>query len=219
MATMTSPDPMRVLVVDDHDTFAELLVGALDREVDLSCVGHATTAAEGVAMVDRLRPDVVLMDIQLPDMDGFAATEQILAADSTVRVVILTAHASAHLVARAARAGACAFLHKTGHLSDVLTTLRTARTGDLTIDPALAARLVKRGVTTPSRPTLTPREQEVLELMGTGKDVTTIARELQMAPHTCRGHVKSLLAKLGAHSQLEAVIVAVRTGLIHLDEV
>jgi len=74
-------------------------------------------------------------------------------------------------------------------------------------------------VSTPSRPTLTPREQEVLELMSTGKDVTTIARELQMAPHTCRGHVKSLLAKLGAHSQLEAVIVAVRTGLIHLDEV
>ena len=160
------------------------------------------------------------MDIQLPDMDGFAATEQILAADSTVRVVMLTAHASAHLVARAARAGACAFLHKTGHLADVLTTVRTARTGDLTIDPALAARLVKRGVSTPVRsPTLTPREQEVLELMGTGKDVTTIARELQMAPHTCRGHVKSLLAKLGAHSQLEAVIVAVRTGLIHLDEV
>ena len=219
MAMMTSPDPMRVLVVDDHDTFAELLVGALDREVDMVCVGHATTGAEGVAMVGRLGADVVLMDIQLPDMDGFAATEQILATDSTVRVVMLTAHASAHLVARAARAGACAFLHKTGHLADVLVTLRTARSGDLAIDPALAARLVKRGVSTPSRPTLTPREQEVLELMGTGKDVTTIARELQMAPHTCRGHVKSLLAKLGAHSQLEAVIVAVRTGLIHLDEV
>ena len=131
MAMMTSPDPLSVLVVDDHDTFAELLVGALDREVDLVCVGHATTGGEGVAMVDRLGPDVVLMDIQLPDMDGFAATEQILAADGTVRVVMLTAHASAHLVARAARAGACAFLHKTGHLSDVLTTVRTARTGDL----------------------------------------------------------------------------------------
>ena len=89
MAMMTSPDPMRVLVVDDHDTFAELLVGALDREVDMVCVGHATTGAEGVAMVGRLGADVVLMDIQLPDMDGFAATEQILAADSTVRVVML----------------------------------------------------------------------------------------------------------------------------------
>ena len=93
MAMMTSPDPMRVLVVDDHDTFAELLVGALDREVDMVCVGHATTGGEGVAMVGRLGADVVLMDIQLPDMDGFAATEQILAADSTVRVVMLTAHA------------------------------------------------------------------------------------------------------------------------------
>ena len=165
MATMAG-DPTRVLVVDDHHTFAELLMGALQRESDLLCIGHAATGRDGVAMSLQLHAHAVLMDLQLPDMDGFTATERILAQDDTIRVMMLTAHASASLVARAVRAGACAYLNKTGHLVDVLSALRRARRGDLVIAPALIARWDESRERTPFRPTLTPREQDVLELMG-----------------------------------------------------
>ena len=219
--TMTTKKAMtRVLVVDDHTTFAELLTDAIDQEPDLVSVGHATTGAAGVAMFDKLRPDVVLMDLQLPDIDGFTATAQIVAISPDVRVIMLTAHVTATVVADAAASGVCGFLPKDGHLADMLSTVRTAEPGSLAVDPALLARLIGQPQTpsrTLSRP-LSQRELTVLTRMADGKDVTSIARELSISAHTCRGHVKAVLSKLGAHSQLEAVIVAVRIGLIAIKD-
>ncbi|MDQ5839576.1 MAG: response regulator transcription factor, partial [Chloroflexota bacterium] len=122
MTTLAKKKTLRVLVVDDHSTFAELLTGAIDREPDLVSVGHATTGATGVAMFVKLRPDVVLMDLQLPDIDGFGATAQIVAISRSVRVIMLTAHVTATVVAKAAASGVCGFLSKDGHLADMLRT-------------------------------------------------------------------------------------------------
>jgi DNA-binding NarL/FixJ family response regulator len=218
METLTKNTTLKVLVVDDHSTFAELLTGAIDRESDLVSVGHATTGADAVAMFAELRPDVVLMDVQLPDIDGFAATAQILATSPHARVIMLTAHVTADAVANAAASGVCGFLAKDGHFADLLNTLRTARPGSLAVDPELVTRLVDQPRTARralARP-LSQRELSVLVRMADGRDVTSIAHELHISSHTCRGHVKSVLSKLGAHSQLEAVIVAVRSGLIQI---
>jgi len=220
MTTLTKKAALKVLVVDDHSTFAELLTGAIDREPDLVSVGHATTGAAGVAMFDKLRPDVVLMDLQLPDIDGFAATAQIVAINPDVRVIMLTAHVTATVVADAAASGVCGFLPKDGHLADMLTTVRTAEPGSLAVDPALLARLIGQPQT-PSRTLARPlsqRELTVLTRMADGKNVTNIARELSISAHTCRAHVKAVLSKLGAHSQLEAVVTAVRIGLIAIKD-
>ena len=220
MTGVASVTTTRILVVDDHNTFAELLTGALDREHDLSSVGHATTGAEGVAMYARLDPDVVLMDVQLPGTDGFDATAQILALRPDARVILLTAIATAAVAARAASSGACGFLAKEGHLEDMLRIVRSARPGGFSIDPALLTRLARQRVpeVAPLQHQLTDRELEVLALLGDGKDVTRIARELSISNHTCRWHIKSLLAKLEAHSQLEALVIAVRKGLIDISE-
>ena len=210
---------LRVLVVDDHTTFAELLTEAIDREPDLLSVGHATTAAAGVAMYADLVPDVVLMDLQLPDFDGSVATARIVAMSPDARVIMLTGHVTAAAMAHAATSGACGFLPKDGHLADMLRAIRTATPGSLVVNPLLLARLIDQPRT--ARPSLarplSQRELSVLTRMADGQDVTTIARELFISTHTCRGHVKNILSKLGAHSQLEAVIIAVRVGLITIN--
>jgi DNA-binding NarL/FixJ family response regulator len=207
----------RVLVVDDHRTFAELLSGALDREPDLVSVGHATTAAEALTSTLALRPEIVMMDVQLPDDDGFTATERIVESAPGTRVIILTAQSGSANVSRAQRAGACAFLLKDGALSTMLETVRTATVGTFVCDPALrdgGRTSSSRGPMDPVTPVLTQREQDVLALLADGCDVREIARRLGVTEVTCRGYVKSLLVKLDAHSQLQAVVAASRLGLL-----
>ncbi len=210
----------RVLVVDDHRTFAELLSRALDAEDDLVCVGHAQDSAEAIAAVDRLRPDVVLMDVHLPDRDGISTSAELVRDHPDLKILILTAHASLADVERAAAAGASGFLAKDGSLTEVLNGLRTARRGSLILPDGLLARL--SAVVEQDRSmlhwNLTPRELEVLRLLGHGRDPRGIAKELGVTLHTCRGYVKGVLAKLGVHSQLEAVVLATRTGLIRLGD-
>jgi DNA-binding NarL/FixJ family response regulator len=211
---------LRVLVVDDHGTFAELLTAAIDLEPDLVSVGYAPSGGSAVAMYAELRPDVVLMDPQLPDMDGFAAAAQIVAMNPEARVIVLTAHVTATAVATAAASGVCGFLSKEGKLEDLLKTVRTAKPGSLAVDPALVTRLFDQPPPAGralARP-LSKRELSVLVGMADGKRVTSIAYELRISSHTCRRHVKNLLSKLGARSQLEAVIIAVRIGLVQIHE-
>lgn len=207
----------RVLIVDDHTTFAELLAQALEREPDLTCVGFAADITAAMEQCERLRPDVVVMDYHLPDGDGITAAERLLARAPETRVVMLTGDPDPQALTRAAGSGICAFLPKDGSLTTLLETLRHARNGGMMVHPLLVTQLGARK-RAPAHPTgfaaLTHREVDVLLLMAEGKDVRANAKALGISENTCRGYVKSILSKLGAHSQLEAVAVAGKLGLL-----
>ena len=208
-----------VLVVDGHQTFAELLGVALRGQPDLRYVGHARNGEQALRLAAELRPDVILLDPELPDADGIAIAEMLRHRQPDTRVVILTASSEATLVGRATAAGAAGFLSKNGALGDVLHAVHTAHGGGMTVSTDILARLLRSTspVVGPRGGGLTAREHEVLELMGSGLDPRAIARRLGISVHTCRGYVKAVLAKLDAHSQLEAVAVATRRGLIQPD--
>ena len=205
-----------VLIVDDHRTFADLLAFSLNAEDDFQCVGRAATVTDALRLTDELVPDVVMMDIGLPDGNGIAATQQILERHPEVRVLILTAFVDQTMFARAARAGASAFLVKDGGLDEVLAALRGARAGTVIVNNELLSTLASpaRGGAHGPTPTLTPRELDVLRLLAEGQDVRRIAKSLGITLSTCRSQVKSLREKLGAHTQLEAVVKATRAGLL-----
>ncbi|TFD62130.1 response regulator transcription factor [Cryobacterium suzukii] len=215
--TMTAPSKIRILIVDDHTTFTELLTGSLDREPDLCSVGSANSVASGIAACLALSPDVVVMDYHLPDGSGLVAAAAILARAAHTRIVILTGDPALEALEQAAAIGVCAFLPKDGSLATVLDTLRHARIGGFIVHPSLVSLLSTRRRLRSEEipfPDLTKRELAVLRLMGEGSDVRANAKTLGISENTCRGYVKSILGKLGAHSQLEAVVVATRLGLV-----
>jgi DNA-binding NarL/FixJ family response regulator len=203
-----------VLVVDDHVVFGQLIERALSQEGDLACVGTASSLAEARRAFAALRPDVVLMDVRLPDGDGIDAAAELVEEDPDVRVVVLSAFIDAALMRRANQAGATALLAKDGDLEELLQAIRSSEAGSLAVNPRLLHQLVRESVRATPLPDLTQREREVLRMLAEGSDLTLIAREMSISVHTCRGHVKNVLAKLGVHSQLQAVVVALRSGLI-----
>lgn len=203
---------MRVLVVDDHRTFADLLALALDGESDLECVGTAHSVTDAQGMVEALQPDLVLMDVQVGAGDGIETTACLTAAYPHLRVVVLTAFVTPALMQRAADAGACALLPKDGSLREMLSAVRSARRDGFQVQPGLLMELVRTDEPR-YRPTLTSREHQVLDRLAAGHNTRRISRDLNISVSTCRGYVKTVLAKLGAHSQLEAVVIAQRHGL------
>jgi DNA-binding NarL/FixJ family response regulator len=211
-----------VAIIDDHQTLLDLLSYAMGGEDDIAVVGTATSGADGLRMVELARPDVVLLDFVLPDIDGVSVAAELVQLHPEVRVVMLTASEDSGLISRAAAAGAAGFVAKTSALDQVLDAIRSARAGLMVVDPVFLAGLLTgrsraaegaRGAGA-GQPVLTPRELEVLQLLGTGLDPRSIARQLSISLHTCRGYVKSMLAKLDCHSQLEAVVTAGRLGLL-----
>ncbi|GAB2606055.1 response regulator transcription factor [Kocuria himachalensis] len=201
-----------ILVVDDHTTFAELLTGALSQEPDLRSVGVADDVESSVRLCAALRPDVVVMDYHLSGGNGVTASARILRERPGTRIVMLTGDPTQHVLEAAASTGICAFLPKDGSLATLLETIRNARCGTMAVHPSLLAAPARRPAA--EVPALTQRELQVLRLMAEGHGVGANARLLNITPNTCRGYVKTILAKLGAHSQLEAVAAASRLGLL-----
>lgn len=219
ISTEAHSDSLEILVVDDHQVFAQLVAVMLSNHDDLNCVGIAGDVEGALAMAESFGPDLVLMDVQLRDGDGIAATAELVSRDPELRVVVLSAFIDRALMKRAADAGACALLPKTGDLSEMLHVIRNARRGDFVVQPRLLRELVaEQRVPHPRTPPLTARELDVLRLLAAGLDAGVISRELGISLNTCRGYVKNVLAKLGAHSQLEAVVIAMRSGLIGIGD-
>jgi DNA-binding NarL/FixJ family response regulator len=213
---MDTETPVRVLIVDDHEVLASSLAMVLDGEPDLKCVGVAGTLERARALIASTAPDVILLDHRLPDGDGVAAIGELRALRPTAHVVVLTASAADHVLVSAIEAGASGFVSKSRSLEELTAAVRAAATGEAVISPEMLARLLPRlqrnGRSRHSD--LTEREREVLALLADGLSNAAIAERLFVSVHTVRNHIANLSAKLGAHSKLEALSIAVRDGLL-----
>lgn len=210
-------DAIRVLVVDDHEMFVDGVVAALKDEADIEVVGTASTAEAGLASVRALRPTVVLLDEILPDMDGTVVAERILSISPETAIIILTGLFDEAVVARALEAGCSGYVTKDKPMHDVVSAIRSAAAGEVSVSPALLSRLFRkmRGSPTPGRgENLTPREMEVLRLLAQGLSNNAIAEQLGLSRSTVRNHASSILQKLQAHSELEAVLIGMRQGIV-----
>lgn len=214
--TQVDTAPIRVLIVDDHDVLASSLAHVLDAEPDLHVVGVAGTIEKAESLVRTALPDVILLDHRLPDGDGVSAIGRFRAERSTVRVVVLTASAADHVLIAAIESGASGFLSKTRSLAEVTSAVRAAASGESVISPELLTRLLPRLHRTGRQGAneLTEREREVLGLLAEGKSNAAIAERLVVSVHTVRNHVANLSSKLGAHSKLEVLAIAVREGIL-----
>lgn len=209
--------PKRVLLVDDHVTFAEALTLAVDGTDDLHCVGRVTSLAQALETAHELDPDVVVLDLGLPDAGGAEAVARLLQGRPDRRILVLTGHFEVELLRQALDAGAAGFLHKDSPVGVVLDALRNLPRHCVVVRPSMLLSLVERrfGPTPPdSSEMLSRRELEVLALMAGGLTPKAIASELGIAVSTCRGYIKNVLSRMGAHSQLEAVARARREGLV-----
>jgi DNA-binding NarL/FixJ family response regulator len=193
-----------VLLVDDHRVFTDALALSLSAQPDLCVAGAAHTARDGLAMAAAIDFAVAIVDLDLPDADGLTVIERIRTLRPPARLLILTAHPRADLAERALAAGAAGFLAKDGALDQILAAVRSA-------DPARP--VVAPGLRRP-RVDLTHREYDVLRQLGQGRDAASAAATLGISLYTARDHIKSLMAKLGVHTQLDAVVSAHRQGLI-----
>jgi DNA-binding NarL/FixJ family response regulator len=212
---------VRVVLADDQPLVRSgLRVLAADTG-DLEIVGEAGTGAQAVQLARDVHPDVVMMDIRMPGMDGIEATRMITAGSPTVRVVILTTFDDDDSVYASLRAGASGFLVKDMALDDILTAIRIVAAGDALIAPSVTRRLIEEFAARPQPApprrhihTITEREREVLILVGCGMSNSEIAAHLYIAPATAKAHVARLLAKLDARDRVQLVIAAYESGLV-----
>ncbi len=210
---------IRVLIADDEELVRDGLRMILRNEADLEVVGEARDGEEALALAKRLRPDVVLMDIRMPRMDGLEATRRLRASDGS-RVVVLTTFDLDEHVFRALRAGASGFLLKDTPAAHLITAIRVAAAGEALLAPSVTRRLIEAFVGRPEVSVrgrldeLTTREEEVLRLIARGLSNAEIAAELTVGEATVKTHVARVLSKLGVRDRVQAVVAAYETGLV-----
>jgi two-component system, NarL family, response regulator len=204
--------PIRILVVDDHPVFRAGLSALIDKESDMSVVGEAINGREAVEQFGALRPDVTLLDLQMPEMDGIDAIHSIRSEFLSARIIVVTAHRGDVLAQRALRAGAQAYISKSMIRKDLLETIRAVRNGLKRVSQDVAAELAHHL----GEDTISDREIDVLRLIATGNSNKRIARLLSISEETAKGHVKRILGKLGARDRTHAVTLGVTRGIIQL---
>jgi DNA-binding NarL/FixJ family response regulator len=202
------------LIAEDQRVMADALRVVLELEGDIRVVGVVEDGAQAIAEALRLRPDVVVMDVHLASVGGLAATRALLQRWPDARVLVLTTDMSPYLLAESAAAGAVGHLTKDRALTDVIRAVRQVARGHVLFSAHELRRAIRDEAPSDERPTLSARELEVLALIATGREVEDIADELCISPLTLRTHVQRILHKLGVHSRLEAVALALREGMI-----
>ncbi len=221
---------VRILLVDDDDLVRTALKMIIESDADLDVVGEAANGVEVLAMLDRLNPDVILMDIQMPEMDGIEATRRIRErspGDEGPRVLVLTTFEQDEYVFEALRAGASGFLLKRTPADDLIAGIKVVAEGDSLLSPSVTRRLINEFAHTSTSPaeadpsgkldSLTEREMEVLQLVSKGLSNQEIADEFVLSEGTVKTHVKRILAKLEVRDRTQAVIFAYNAGIIQPD--
>ncbi|MGH8775950.1 MAG: response regulator [Jiangellaceae bacterium] len=204
---------LRILLVDDHPVVRAGLAGMLGAEDDLEVVGEAGDGEEAVAIALALRPDVVLMDLRMPRLDGAGATARILGELPDTRVLVLTTYDTDADIIRAVEAGATGYLLKDAPRADLAAAVRAAARGETVLAPPVAARLVTR-LRTPAAEQLTPREAEVLAAVSRGLSNADAGRELFIGEATVKTHLLRIFSKLGVDDRTAAVTVAYARGIL-----
>jgi len=209
---------IRLLVADDHPMLREGLVAVLGTQPDFEVVGEASDGDEVVRLAERLVPDVILLDLEMPGTDGVAALERLRSAGSTARTVVFTAYDTDERILGSLRAGARGYLLKGASRQEIFGAIRTVHAGGSLLQPAVTDRLLERIDRGDGQDTgnLTPRELEVLALLARGLKNAEIADRLFISERTVKFHVGSILAKLGADNRTEAVTIAAHRGLVRL---
>jgi DNA-binding NarL/FixJ family response regulator len=217
---MTDENRLRILVVDDHRLFRDGLAALLNGAPDIDVVGYAETGAEAVAHVEELLPDVVLMDIMMPEMNGIEATRKIREGHPDVQVVMLTMLEDDDSLFAALCAGAHGYILKGADKADVLRTVRSVVNGEALFGPAIARRLTTffqsakgQGLSVSPFPELTDREREVLDLIAGGLDNSQIASRLYISNKTVSNHISNIFAKLHLADRAQAIVAAREAGL------
>jgi len=212
---------IRVLLADDHRMLREGLRRSLTEE-GFEIVGEAENGEQAVRMVAELEPDVVLMDVSMPEMDGVEATRLIGGSFTATQVIMLTMHADKEVLADAIRAGASGYLVKDCSIEEIADAIRMAMQGDTALSPQLAATMLDevRRLDVPDVPeedrVITKREEEVLQLIADGCSTPEVAEQLYISQKTVKNHLASIYQKLDARDRTQAVLQAVRMGIVHL---
>lgn len=206
------PELIRVLTVDDHPLLREGIATLVNAEADMKLVAEASSGQEAVQMFRLHRPDVTLMDLQMPDMNGTEAIAEIRSEFPDARIIVLTTYTGDAQVLRALKAGARAYLLKGDVHLELLEMIRAVHAGQKRIPPQIAAELAEHA----GDDSLSPREIDVLRLIATGNSNKLIANRLSISEATAKTHVASILSKLGANDRAHAVTIAMKRGIINL---
>jgi DNA-binding NarL/FixJ family response regulator len=220
----------RLAIVDDHELARESLQNMLSDEPDIEIAGEAANGRQALLLCSRLRPDLILMDVRMPEMDGLEATKELKERYPEISVLMLTMHENPDYLFEAVKVGAAGYVLKDAPQEDIIEAVRRVRGGESPLDPELAARLLRRlasegemrSVTLRPRgdahevEPLTPRELEVLELMRLGHTNRQIAKELVISLGTSKNHVEHIIAKLGVSDRTQAVVKALEIGILGL---
>jgi DNA-binding NarL/FixJ family response regulator len=208
-----APETIRILLADDHPVVRDGLAAMLGTQPDFQVIGEAGTGAEAVAEAARLRPDVVLMDLEMPSLDGIEAIRRLRAADPAIQVVVLTAFDTDERILGALQAGAQGYLLKGAPRAEIFAAIRAVSAGGALIPPVVASKLLRQVRAAESPDALTTREREVLGLVAAGLANREIAARLAISERTVKFHVSALLSKLGARNRTQAVRLARERGL------
>lgn len=212
---------IKLLLADDHRMLRESLRKSLE-DHGFDVVGEANNGDEATRLAAQLRPDVVLMDVSMPEVDGVEATRRITTAIDTIRVVMLTMHADRDVIERAIAAGASGYLVKDCSIDEVADAVRQVAKGETALSPALAqgflkeARALNGGAQRDEERVITKREEEVLQLIADGCSTPEVAAKLYISQKTVKNHLASIYEKLDARDRTQAVLQAVRMGIVHL---
>jgi len=206
-------EPIRVLVADDHPVVRQGLRTFLDLQDDITVVGEAGDGAACLAEAERLRPDVILLDLRMPGHDGLSALRELRAADNPARVLVVTSFTEPSAVLPAVRAGAAGYVYKDIEPSALAAAIRSVHAGHVLLNPDVASLLATGEAQQPTG-RLTPRERDVLAELARGRSNREIARTLGLAEKTVKAHISAILAKLNVADRTQAALHAVHTGLL-----